>query len=116
MTERDETLMCNIYEPVLRVLAVVSEPVDIDFLASAANADSDVNISPRQVVTVLQEWRQFLTGVPVNGETHWRLYHASFREFIASQRMGLSRTRRRMTADALSAIPGWPTGDNRMTP
>lgn len=116
MTALDETLMREIYEPVLQVLAVVREPVDIDFLASAASAASDTHLSPRQVVTVLREWRQFLTDVPVNGESHWRLYHASFREFVASQGTGLSRTRRRMTADALSAIPGWPADDNQTAP
>lgn len=116
MTARDETLMHQVYEPVLQVLAIAREPVDIDFLASAASAASNTHLSPRQVITVLREWRQFLTDVPVDGESRWRLYHASFREFVASQGMGLSRARRRMTADALSAIPGWAEGDNRTAP
>jgi hypothetical protein len=69
--------------PVLMALMVVHESVSIDQLEEFSDVDR-----PR-IRTVLQEWRAFLyeEAVSHDGGTQkrYRLYHASFHEFIAEK-------------------------------
>ncbi len=70
--------------PVIIVLSIVKEPVSAE-LISEFSAVSDL----RRIRSILHEWRQFLyeQEVPYEGgmQRRWRVYHDSFREFIASK-------------------------------
>jgi hypothetical protein len=46
---------------------------------------------------VLRRWVPFLNQVPVDGESGWALYHASFREFLA-ERLDMQAVRERIGA------------------
>lgn len=67
----------SLYEPVICALAAAHEPVSLSRLAEwtrLAHAD---------VVRVVREWREFLNKYESeNGETIYRIYHASFRDFL----------------------------------
>lgn len=68
--------------PVIMALTVVKEPVSIDLIQDFSKVSERTRIR-----TVLNEWIQFLRSIAVNFEdgarTCYRLYHASFYEFIS---------------------------------
>lgn len=70
--------------PVIMALAVAKESISIDLITDF----SRVQERPR-IRTVLQEWEQFLYTERVEYEgsiqNRYRLYHSSFRDFIASK-------------------------------
>jgi hypothetical protein len=91
----------RIYEPVLRVLATVREPVTL----SALEEWTEVN--PARIREVLREWRPFLNETPSSsGDRLFRIYHSSFQDFLAEEG-GLTPWHRRIAEVALAKIPGF---------
>ena len=80
-----------LYAPLLATLAAAQEPVDLERLTAWAGVDA----APYEVERLLGEsWRAFITAreeEPGRG-LHYRLYHASLRDFIAGnvERAGLT--------------------------
>jgi hypothetical protein len=84
MRGRDEEGWFEYKLPIVMALTVVKEPVSIDLIADFAGVEQ----RPR-IRTVLQEWQQFLyeEQVPygVGLQKRYRIYHASFHDFIADK-------------------------------
>jgi hypothetical protein len=58
------------------------------------------------VKDVLTAWREFLDEVRTNGETRYRVYHASFQDFLADE-VGLLTYHETIGETALAKIPGF---------
>jgi len=100
--------------PVITTLAVVREPIPIELIASYSGVDRS------RVRAVLKEWAPFLQDEVVEREGEplrcWRIYHASFLEFLArkdeiadesgaiSDRVDLDRAREAVADDLWSGI------------
>jgi hypothetical protein len=102
MRERDEAEFDKLHLPVLNLLAVIPEPVDLDFLIDRSN------LTGEKVARVLRDWQQYLVAVPSADDVRYGFYHASFRDFLARQGAGLTPARQSLIRDALSRIPGYP--------
>jgi hypothetical protein len=61
---------------VLYVLSILRVPVSVRLLSEIVRA------TQAEVSDVIEEWREFLHSVPAEGGTQYRLYHASFQEFL----------------------------------
>jgi predicted enzyme related to lactoylglutathione lyase len=91
------------YEPVVCQLAVVREPVAVRQIEEWAQLPS------ARISEVIQTWRQFLNeDIGADGEPLFRLYHASFQEFLRNE-VGLKRFHERIVDTALKKIPGFLT-------
>jgi hypothetical protein len=105
MRAQDRQPFETIYEPVLRLLATVREAVAI------ADLHVWTQIDPARIREVVREWRQFLNEVPgVGGEKLYRVYHASFQDFLAEEGVGLLPSHQRIVDTALGKIPGFLLG------
>lgn len=67
----------NGYRPVLSVLVVAQEPLDLATLARLSGIQTSL------VKWVLTRIRPLLTPDPASDQQHYSLYHAQFREFLA---------------------------------
>ncbi len=67
------------HERVICVLAVMTEPVSLDEVASWTG------IERREVRRIIQAWEPFLLESMFSDERLYRLYHASFADFLAKQ-------------------------------
>jgi hypothetical protein len=67
------------HEKVICVLAVMTEPVSLD------DVSGWTKIKRRTVQRIVQAWEPFLLESLSNEEQLYRLYHASFAEFLAKQ-------------------------------
>jgi len=67
------------HERVICVLGVMAEPVSLD------NVASWTGLRRRDVRRILDNWDQFLLEDIVDGERLYRVYHASFAEFLSEQ-------------------------------
>jgi hypothetical protein len=67
------------HERVICVLAVMTEPVSLDEVAGWTR------IERREVRRIIQAWEPFLLESVFSDEQLYRLYHASFAEFLAKQ-------------------------------
>jgi hypothetical protein len=57
---------------------------------------------------VIRDWRPFLNEAPAEtGEPLYRVYHASFQEFLAEEGVGLQPYHERIAMTALRKIPGF---------
>lgn len=81
---RDEAGWISYKLPVIIALTVTNEPISLDLIA-----DFSKIANHGQILSVIHEWKQFLfetqilhQGVP---QKRWRLYHDSFRDFIAAK-------------------------------
>lgn len=102
MRDQDRERFERIYEPVLRFLATVREPVSPDMLQEWTRIDLV------RIGEVIEEWRPFLNEeAGDNGERRYRVYHASFQDFLASEGVGLKPYHAAIADNALSKIPGF---------
>jgi len=102
MQARDRDRFERMYEPVVGQLAVAREPVPVGQLVEWTK------LSPARVREVIQDWRQFLNDDRGEaGEPHYRLYHASFQEFL-KQEVDLKKYHDVVVRTALAKIPGFP--------
>ena len=91
------------YEPMVCILATVREPVTI------AQVVEWTKLSSMRVKEVIQEWHEFLNIDPTEGgEPLYRIYHASFREFLEDElEAGLTHYDGVIAKTALDKIQ-WP--------
>jgi AAA ATPase domain len=102
MRARDAQRFETIYEPVLRLLATVREPV------SAAALERWTTLDAARIREVIREWRQFLNEWrSQQGDEQYRVYHTSFQEFLAEEGIGLKPSHQRIAEAALRKIPGF---------
>jgi AAA ATPase domain len=102
MRDKDQDRFERIYEPVLRILATVREPVTIAAIREWTRID------PPRIREVIRDWRPFLNEVPMEtGEPLYRVYHASFQDFLAEEGVGLKPYHERIAMTALRKIPGF---------
>lgn len=87
-----------LYEPALRLLATTREPVSLTALAEWSGA------SPGALREVIEARRPFLTESVVQGEKRYAVYHASFRDFLAQDGVGLRPLHERIVETALAKI------------
>jgi hypothetical protein len=76
MQTADEDAFEAYYEPVVSYLAAAREPVSLGKIAAWAK------ISPRRLKKVIREWLEFLNVEETKQGTLYRIYHASFRDFL----------------------------------
>ena len=68
------------YKPVIGMLAAAREPVSVAWIGRI------LDLSPDEIADfALARWRKFLCQTGVASETCWRLYHASFADFLAEK-------------------------------
>lgn len=102
MQAQDPARFESIYEPVLRLLATVREPV------SLAALEEWTKLDPARIRTVIREWRGFLNELASpDGGKLYRVYHTSFQDFLAEEGMGLKPFHQRIAEAALRKIPGF---------
>lgn len=100
MQTQDRERFERYYEPVVCLLATAREPVSIRKLAVWAK------LSPVRVTDVVHDWREFLNEDTVpSGEVLYRVYHSSFRDFLADE-VGLSPYNDRIANAAMEKISG----------
>ncbi|CCD95765.1 hypothetical protein BRAO375_4680022 [Bradyrhizobium sp. ORS 375] len=90
----------RVFEPVLRLLATVREPVTVDYLEDLTS------LAPSRIREVIDRWRPFLNEVDIGDERRFRVYHLSFQEFLAVEGMGLKPFHRRIALRAIEGLPG----------
>jgi AAA ATPase domain len=102
MRAQDQARFERIYEPVLRILATVREPVTITAV------EEWTKIKPARILEVIQDWRPFLNqDLSETREPLYRVYHASFQDFLAEEGVGLKPYHERIATTALGKIPGF---------
>jgi hypothetical protein len=79
MREGNKEEFDTIYEPIGCILGVAQEPVTVQQIANWTK----LNLG--QVRKSIRLWREFLEVEQVDGETRYRLYHASFQDFLTEQ-------------------------------
>ena len=105
MRAADQARFEQIYEPVLRILATVREPVEI------AQVESWTHVAHARIREVIREWRPFLNETTSAGRRPlYRVYHASFQDFLAEEGVGLQPSHERIALSALAKIPGFLDG------
>jgi len=86
------------YEPVVCMLAVARESVTPEQVAEWTG------LTPPRVAEVIGTWREFLNEeAPREGEPLYRIYHASFRDFLKAE-VGLTRYDNAIAQTALNKI------------
>lgn len=110
MRNHDRDRFERIYEPVLRLLATVREPVALEDIRNWSKLD------PARVHDVVRDWRPFLNLETKNGIELYRVYHASFQDFLAQEGVGLGPSHRLIVTTALAKIPGFFDPDNIPAP
>ena len=102
MRELDQDRFERIYEPVLRILATVREPVSLGAIQEWTHVDA------ARIRDVIRDWRPFLNeNQSEMGEPLYRVYHASFQDFLAEEGVGLKPYHQRIAETALRKIPGF---------
>jgi hypothetical protein len=79
MRERVGGAFEETHERVICVLGVMAEPVGLDDVATWTG------LGRRDVRRILESWDQFLLEDVIDGERLYRVYHASFAEFLGEQ-------------------------------
>ncbi len=79
MREGNESEFDSVYEPIVCILGVAREPVAVQQIANWTK------LSQGQVKTSIRLWREFLEKEQVDGEHRYRIYHASFQDFLKEQ-------------------------------
>jgi hypothetical protein len=102
MRAQDQDRFERFYEPVLRILATVREPVAVPAL------EEWTKVEPARIREVIRAWRPFLNEErAATGEPLYRVYHASFQDFLAEEGVGLKPYHERIATTALGKIPGF---------
>ncbi len=79
MREGNEKEFDIVYEPIVCILGVAQEPVTVKQIATWTK------LHQGQVKESIGLWREFLEEEQVDGEGHYRIYHASFQDFLKEQ-------------------------------
>jgi hypothetical protein len=112
MRSSDQESFRMYQQPVVCLLATAREPVSFRQLLAWTKhfwmrQQWDVAaLDPTIVQNVLTAWQEFLNGEAVDGERFYRVYHASFQEFLANE-IGLITYHDTIAETALAKIPGF---------
>jgi len=79
MREGNEREFDNVYQPIVCILGVAQEPVTVAQIAAWTKLEQG------QVKTSIKLWREFLEEEQAEGEHRFRIYHASFQDFLKEQ-------------------------------
>jgi hypothetical protein len=86
MREGNEEEFDAVYEPIVCILGVAQEPVTVQQIANWTKLSlGQERRSIRLWQRSIRLWREFLEVEQVNGETRYRIYHASFQDFLKEQ-------------------------------
>ena len=100
MKARDPDRFERYYEPVVCMLATVKEAVSI------ARVQQWLKLSPLRIKEVIDAWYEFLNEEPSPEGPLYRVYHASFQDFLREE-VGLGRYHEIVVDTALAKIPGF---------
>ena len=89
----------DVHELVIGILGVAQEPVSVEQIAEW------IERAPGQVAAVIRDWRQFLNEQRDGGPPRFRLYHASFRDFLRTE-LHLPALHERIASHALAKQRG----------
>ena len=103
MRAQHEERFDTYYEPVVCILATVREPVTI------AQVQEWTGLNPARIKMVIDDWREFLNVDESGAEPLYRIYHASFQDFLKRE-VGLVPYHERIARTALDKIPGFVDG------
>jgi hypothetical protein len=112
MRSADEEQFRRYQQPVVCLLATAREPVAVPQLLEWTvhfweRQDWDTKaLDPMAVKDVLTAWREFLNEERANKEVGYRVYHASFQDFLADE-VGLVTYHETIGETALAKIPGF---------
>jgi hypothetical protein len=79
MREGNESVFDEMYEPIVCILGVAQEPVTVQQIANWTKLEKG------QVKESIRLWREFLEEEQVGKERCYRIYHASFQDFLKEQ-------------------------------
>ncbi|MCP4544670.1 MAG: ATP-binding protein [Chloroflexi bacterium] len=79
MREGNESEFDAVYEPIVCILGVAQEPVTVQQIANWTK------LNHGQIKTNIRLWREFLEDEQVESERRYRIYHASFQDFLREQ-------------------------------
>ena len=79
MREGKEKEFDTIYAPIVYILGVAQEPVTTDQIANWTK------LKPSQVKESIGDWREFLKEEMIESQRRFRIYHASFQDFLKEQ-------------------------------
>lgn len=76
MRTMDEEMWIAYRQPVICFLAAVQEPVSVEQLAAFSR------LPVPRVKAALRDWREFLDEEQIGDQKRWRIYHATFQDFL----------------------------------
>ena len=79
MRDGKENDFDTIYAPIVYILGVAREPVTTDQIAAWTQ------ISLSKVKSSIGDWREFLMEEAIDDQRWYRIYHASFQDFLKDQ-------------------------------
>ncbi len=100
----DKAQFDKYHEPVVCFLATVREPVSIEHLQEWTGLNS------KRIKDVISEWQEFLNIDVSEGELLYRIYHASFQDFLKVE-VGLEKYNEKIGLTALRKISGFLDGE-----
>ena len=106
MRAKDRQAFVTLQEPVICILATVREP------AALEQIQEWTGLSSRQIRDVINEWREFLNIDESRKDTLYRIYHASFQDFLKEE-VGLAKYHEKIAMTALQKIPGFLDGEKQ---
>lgn len=82
MRGEDRDTFVRINQKVIAQLATARQPISLSFIAHVTGLEL------AEVQWSIEKWHEFLHELPSAGGTRFRLYHASYRDFLAKQVVG----------------------------
>jgi hypothetical protein len=116
MRSADQEHFRRYQQPVVCLLAAAREPVSLVELLSwtrhfwERQGWDAGTLDPLAVKDVFTAWREFLDEEHVDREVRYRVYHASFQDFLADE-VGLLAYHETIGETALAKIPGFALSD-----
>ncbi|MDX2480186.1 MAG: ATP-binding protein [Desulfuromusa sp.] len=99
MRVQNEEQFDRYQEPVVCILAAVQEPVTI------ADLQGWTELEPKRIKWVIDEWIEFLNVDETEAEPLYRIYHASFQDFLKKE-VEIAKYHDKIAERALAKIPG----------
>jgi hypothetical protein len=115
MRSADPTSFERYEEPVVCLLATAKEPVTIDLVLSWTREHwrrrgwDPGDVTASAVSEVIKRWWEFLDRDDVDGQQRFRVYHASFQDFLRDE-VGFTTYDDTIADTALAKIPGFHDG------
>lgn len=79
MREGNESEFDKLYEPIVCILGVAQEPITVDQMSNWTQLDKSL------VKRAIEKWYEFLLEFKQSGQNLYRIYHASFQDFLKGQ-------------------------------